>query len=115
MNSGTTMTTLVSVLEKLRKRNQDIEFTMTEEGFTAGKSKFYNPEELIIIKTYRFEGDSDPADSTILYLIEAQDGLIGYSIDSYGAYSNHEPSYDEFIKKIKVEDRDEQILFNDDE
>ncbi|MEO5947474.1 MAG: hypothetical protein ABIP79_11710 [Chitinophagaceae bacterium] len=113
MNTATPMTTLVSVLEKLRKRNQDIEYTMTAEGFSAGKNKFYNPEELIIIKTYRFEGDSDPADSTILYLIEAQDGLIGYSIDAYGAFSNHEPSYDEFIKKIKVEDRDEQILFND--
>lgn len=115
MTPSAPMTTLVSVLEKLRKKNQDIEFTMTEEGFSAGKNKFYNPEQLTIIKTYRFEGDSDPADSTILYLIEAKDGLIGYSIDAYGAYSNHEPSYDDFIKKIKVEDRDEQILFNEDE
>lgn len=115
MNPTAPMTTLVSVLEKLRKKNHDIEFTMTEEGFTAGKNKFYNPEELTIIKTYRFEGDSDPADSSILYLIEAEDCLIGYSIDAYGAYSNHAPSYDEFIKKIKVEDRDDQILFTEEE
>ncbi len=113
MKSAAPMTTLVSVLEKLRKKNQDIEFTMTDEKFTAGKNECYKPEELTIIKTYRFEGDSDPADSTILYLIEAENGLIGYSIDSYGAYSNHEPAYDDFIKKIKVEDRDEQILFNE--
>lgn len=109
------MTTLTSVLEKLKKENKDNEFTMTKEGFTAGKNKNYNPEDLIIIKTYRFEGDSDPSDSTILYLIEANDGLVGYSIDAYGAYSNHDDKYDEFIRKVKVEDRDEQILFNETE
>lgn len=105
------MTTLTTVLERLRERKQDNEFKMDEEGFGAGKGKYYEPEELTIVKTYRFEGDSDPADSTILYLIEANDGLLGYSIDAYGAYTNHTEGYDEFIKKVKVEDRDEQILF----
>lgn len=107
----TQMTTLTTVLEKLRERNQDNEFKMEEDGFSAGKNKYYNPEELTIIKTYRFEGDSDPADSSILYLIEANDGLLGYTLDAYGAYSNHSEKYDEFIKKIKVENRDEQIIF----
>ena len=69
------MTTLVSVLEKLRLRKQDKEFKMTEEGFTAGNNKFYNPEDLRILKTYRFEGDSNPSDSAILYVIEANDDL----------------------------------------
>ncbi len=107
------MTSLMSVLETLRIRKQDNEFRMTEEGFTAGNGKFYNPEDLLIIKTYRFEGESNPSDSSILYVIEANDGLRGYSIDAYGVYSNHEEGYNEFIQKIKVEDRDEQILFNE--
>jgi hypothetical protein len=105
------MTTLTAVLEQLRIKKQDNEFKMTDEGFTAGKGKNYDPEDLKIIKTYRFEGESDPSDSSILYLIEASDGLIGYSLDSYGAYSDHDNKYDEFIHKIKVEDRDEQLLF----
>jgi hypothetical protein len=109
------MTTLTTVLEKLKKKNCDNEFTMTDKGFGAGKNKFYNPEDLTIIKTFRFEGDSDPSDSIILYLIEANDGLVGYSIDAYGAYSNHDEKYNEFIRKIEVEDRDEQILFNEGE
>ena len=73
------------------------------------------PETLLrrtIIKTYRFEGDSDPSDSSILYLIEANDGLVGYSIDAYGVYSNHDDvNYDEFIRKINVSERDEQEIF----
>lgn len=102
------MTTLTSVLEKLRVKRQDNEFTMTEGGFNCHSDKMYQPEDLTIIKTYRFEGDSDPSDNAILYLIEANDGLIGYSMDVYGAGSNNAEGYDDFIKKIKMEDRDEQ-------
>lgn len=106
------MTTLSYVIEKLRMKRQDHEFTMAPEGFTIGNGKFYQPEDLTIIKTYRFEGESDPSDSTILYVIEAKDGLIGYNMDAYGAYSNHDDDgYDDFIRKIKVEDRDEQQIF----
>jgi hypothetical protein len=107
------MTTLTAILEKLRLRKQDNEFKMTKEGLTAGKGKYYKPEELTIIKTYRFEGESDPADSTILYVIEGNDGMIGYSIDVYGANSNKDEKYDEFIRQVKMEDRDEQILFGE--
>jgi len=106
------MTTLSGVLEKLRIRKQDNEFIMTEAGFTSPAGKLYNTDELTIIKTYRFEGNSDPSDSSILYLIEANDGLIGYSIDAYGVYSNHDDvNYDEFIRKINVSERDEQEIF----
>jgi hypothetical protein len=96
------MTTLTSVMEDLRLKNQDHEFMMTENGFTTNQQKFYQPEELTITRTYRFEGQSDPGDSVILYLIEANDGLIGYSLDSYGAYSNNPDGYDDFVKKITV-------------
>ena len=106
------MTTLSVILEKLRLKKQDNEFIMTEKGFGTGTGKFYQPEELKIIKTYRFEGDSDPSDSVILYLIEANDGKIGYSIDAYGAYSNHDDEkYDDFIRRINMEERDEQLIF----
>ena len=106
------MTTLSQVIEKLRMKRHDNEFLLSANGFSVGNGKFYSPQELKIIKTYRFEGDSDPSDSSILYLIEANDGLIGYSIDSYGAFSNHDDvNYDEFIRKIPVEERDEQLLF----
>ena len=106
------MTTLSYVIEKLRLKRKDNEFSIAPEGFTTGNGKFYKPEDLTIVKTYRFEGDSDPADASILYVIEANDGLVGYSIDAYGVYSNHDDDgYDDFIRKIKVEDRDEQQLF----
>ena len=69
------MTTLSQVMERLRLKKQDNEFRMTEKGFGSGTGKYYEPAELKIIKTYRFEGESDPSDSSIIYLIEANDGL----------------------------------------
>ncbi len=107
------MNTITQVLEKLRLKNQANEFKWTYSGFSAGRGKCYQPEDLLIIKTYRFEGDSDPGDSAIIYIIQANDGLVGYSLDAYGAYSTNSGEYDDFIRKISMEDRDEQIIFGD--
>ena len=107
------MTTVTSVLEKLRLKKMDNEFRLENGRFQAGRGKSYSAEDLTIIKTFRFEGESDPSDSSIIYIIEANDGLIGYSMDAYGVYSNHdeEEGYDNFIRRIKVENRDTQLLF----
>lgn len=110
MESGD-LTTLTSVFEKLRERKMDNEFTWTEEGFTAGKGKAYEPEALKIVRTYRFEGDSNPDDSSILYVIEANDGLMGYCLDAYGAITNHGPEFNNFIRSIPVVGREGQLEF----
>ena len=74
------MNTLSNILEKLRLKKLDNEFRWSPDGFSAGKGKTYQPEDLKIVKVYRFEGESDPSDSSVLYIIEANDGLVGYSI-----------------------------------
>jgi hypothetical protein len=107
------MTTLSQVLEKLRLKKIDNEFRLDKDGFNAGRGKSYTAEELTITRVFRFEGESDPSDSSILYIIEATDGMVGYSLDAYGVYSNHdeEEGYDNFIRQIKVENREDQLLF----
>lgn len=105
------MTTLSEVLEKLRVKKMDNEFRLTPEGFTAGKGKSYEPQELEIIKVFRFEGISDPSDMSIVYIIQANDGLIGYSLDAYGMYSEHEQDYDNFIRQIPTRGHEEELLF----
>jgi hypothetical protein len=76
-----------------------------------GLNKIYKPEDLTIIKTYRFEGDSDPADNSVLYILEDKDHQIGYILDAYGMYSSQEsPGFDDFLKKIPTADRDLQEL-----
>jgi len=107
------MTTLSQVLEKLRLKKQDNEFRIVDGKFAAPSGKQYLPSELKIIKTYRFEGDSDPSDSCVIYLIEANDGLIGYSIDAFGVYSNHddEEGYDDFMRQIPIQEKEDAEIF----
>jgi hypothetical protein len=108
------MTTLSQILEKLRQKGLDNEIKMTDHGKMQGTglNKIYNPEDLTIIKTYRFEGDSDPGDNSVLYLLEDKDGQIGYIMDAYGMYSSQENTgFDDFLKKIPTADRDLQELF----
>src|SRR5688500_15256716 len=108
------MTTLSQIMGKLHSKGYDNEFKISDHGRMQSPNgeQIYNPEDLKIIKTYRFEGESDPSDSSILYLLEDQDGRKGYVLDAYGMYSTHdEAGFDEFLKKIPVEDREEQQIF----
>ena len=108
-----TMSTASEVLESLRSKKADLEFRWTPDGFTPGKGKYYQPEQMEILKTFRFEGASNPSDMEILYILRTEDGLIGYSQDAYGAYSSHdgEAGYDNFIRRIPQKDHVEQLLF----
>ena len=109
------LTTLSSVLEQLRVRKQDTEFVWDKKKHALGSGgKTYSPDELAIIKTYRFEGASDPGDNSILYLLEANDGSQGYTMDAYGVYSNNDgEGYDDFIRKIPVQERTDQQIFGE--
>jgi hypothetical protein len=107
MDSSQNMTTLSQVMEHLRLKKKDNEFKLTDKGFSPGNNKFYQPEDLKIIRTYRFEGDTSPSDSCALYVIVANDGMTGYTLDAYGAYSNHDDdNYDELLRRIPVEDKE---------
>lgn len=110
------MNTLSQVMNKLHSKGYDNELKMTDHGrmqpANNEQEKIYDPEDLKIIKTYRFEGESDPSDNSVLYLLEDADGNKSYVLDAYGAYSSHdEAGFDAFIQKIPVEDREEQIIF----
>ncbi len=82
---------------------------LTKEGYQDGfraegdkivgsnTSKQYLPKEMKIVKTYRFEGMTNPQDNTVIFAIEANDGNKGTLIMSYSA--QHDQNV-ELIKKI---------------
>jgi len=95
------MNTITSVLDGLKIKRQDNEFTIDEMGMVILVGKPYRQQEVELLKTYRFEGDSDPSDEAIIYLIQTNDGTIGYSLDAYGIYTNHvNDGYAEAIHKM---------------
>ncbi len=85
------MTPLAKKTNELVKEGFIEQFVMVEEGLKASESgKVFKPEDLKILKHYRFEGTSDPGDMSILYLIETYNGLKGTVVDGYGTYSDNE-------------------------
>jgi len=104
------MLTLSQVMEKLREKGITDEIRMTDDKkfVISGTEKSYRSEDLKILRTYRFEGASDPADNTALYLVEDLYGDKAMIIDSYGADSNYDGrEFDEFIKSLSTEEKEE--------
>ncbi|MBP0904307.1 phosphoribosylpyrophosphate synthetase [Mariniflexile gromovii] len=50
-------------------------------------SQIFQADEFIVDNFYRFEGDSNPDDTSILYAIKTQSGVKGLLVDAYGVYS----------------------------
>ena len=61
--------------------------------------KTYGPEEVTIVDFYRFEGESDPDDMSILYAIEAHDGVRGTISNAFGTYADADT--DAFLRQVE--------------
>lgn len=93
-------TPLTEKLAELDKKGYDTQFKF-EEGVLKDRSshKNYQAQELIINEEFRFEGESNPGDMSILYAIETKDGTRGTVTDAYGTYSDNELG--EFMNRVK--------------
>ncbi len=108
MESGHKMTTLSQVTENLRSKGFNEDFEMTDKGFTAKKTGIVLPPDKVKIrKVYRFEGESNPGDMSVLYAMETDEGVKGILIDAYGTYAGNEPdALADFLREVKTEGKD---------
>lgn len=108
MSDSTSMTPLSTVMTNLAKKGFDKEFKIGPEGARLdGHDRIYQPADLWILKVYRFEGESDPADMAALYAIGSQDGQKGFVLNAYGTYSDQDQKYyDDFIMNVHIEKED---------
>jgi hypothetical protein len=84
----TEMSTLSMCTHKALKDGYTENFKVENGTILAASGKTYNSEDVQIVNYYRFEGDSDPADNSILFIIETTDGLKGTLINTMGAYAD---------------------------
>jgi len=85
------MKTLATCVNKLVLDGYDTNFKVSEDGnslLSLTKEKMYTPEEVDIVNFYRFEGASDPADNSILYVLKTHNGEKGTLTDAYGPYAD---------------------------
>ena len=96
------ITSLSEVVNALVKQGYTVDFNLKSSQLSSGENPIQaSPEQFLIDKHYRFEGESDPDDEAIVYAISSVDGKIkGIFVNGYGTSS--EEAGDELIKQLKT-------------
>ena len=93
------MKSLSGCLNKLVLDGYTEDFKAGERGLLSLQSeRIYEPGQVNVVDFMRFEGASDPADNTILYVIETNDGVKGTLVDAYGSYAD--PKVTTFMEEV---------------
>jgi hypothetical protein len=85
----TSMRSLSYCIDKAIEKGYTANFFVNDtllQHVDSGQS--YQPGQVHIVDYYRFEGQSDPDDNSILYIIETNDGRRGTIADAYGMYAS---------------------------
>lgn len=92
---------MVNVLNRLKKDGYKQDFSVNDQGQLSsmdGKETFAI-DQVRIIDHYRFEGESNPDDMSILYVVETTTGAKGTITNSYGPYADEK--IDNFLKQLE--------------
>lgn len=88
-NSMPYMKSLANCLNRMVSEGYTEDFKITDNGLESlQKHNNYGPNEIQVVNFFRFEGESDPGDNAILYVIETDDGTRGTLVDAYGTYND---------------------------
>ena len=94
-------TTLSEAINGLRKKGYVLDFNLKHDCLICKSEDIQlQPEEFIIDEFYRFEGASNPDDSSIVYAISSKDGAKGTLVNAFGIYADG--MADEMVAKLKI-------------
>lgn len=81
--------TLSEVMAKKKNEGYTYDFSVEEKKLTCKElDRDYTPNEFTIVESFRFEGESNPDDMSVLYTVETDDGKKGLLVDGYGINSS---------------------------
>ena len=94
------MDSLVTVLAAVEKLGFHSQFEVSGKNLVSLKTNnHFQPNEVKIVHFYRFEGESNPDDSSIMYAIESIDGEKGTLVDGYATAAD--PDTANFIRNVE--------------
>lgn len=99
-----TFDTLSQAIAYLESQGYTHDFNLHPEWIECGSLKrTFGPEQFHVDQVHRFEGQTNPDDSSILFAISSADGVKGLLIDAYGPYSDSLSPL--MIEKLTIDSR----------
>lgn len=93
--------TLSLAINDLKERGYTEDFNLQPDHIICtSDDATYTAQAFEVEEYHRFEGDSNPADMSIVYAIKATDGRKGTLVSAYGTYSD--PLSSDIIEKLKL-------------
>jgi len=88
--------TLSEAMTYLHEQGFKHDFRAETEGIKvkvkdSAQEVIYQPDELQLMRIYRFEGMTNPSDSSELFALRSSDGIKGTLVSAYGAKSSQDP------------------------
>ena len=103
MASEERMQTVAGALRLFAARGFDREMSVRRARLhVSGPERDYGPADVRVRDHRRFEGVSDPGDTSVVYAIETVDGVRGTLVDGYNVYAD--PAIGDFLKDVRVQE-----------
>jgi hypothetical protein len=96
--------TLTEAIKALKRKGYEHDFNLHPEWIECQPLQLVlGPSEFHVDEVHRFEGMTNPDDSSVLYAISSPTGAKGILIDAYGAYS--ESLSPLMLQKLKIDNK----------
>lgn len=95
--------TLSKAVDGLKEKGFTEELTLEPDGIQVKEKDLkISPKEFEVKNTFRFEGMTNPGDSSVVYAITSeQHDVKGLLIEAYGTYAD--PLTSEMLEKLRYE------------
>ena len=96
-----TYETVTAALDGLKEKGYVEDFNLRSHCINCTSLNLdLPPSDFVIDEFYRFEGSSNPDDSSIVFAISSKDGIKGTLVDAFGVYADS--LNEEMIKKLRI-------------
>jgi len=97
-----TFETLSEAIQDLKTRGYNNDFNLHPEWIECPPMSLkFKPTEFHVDEVHRFEGATNPDDSSVLFAIRSSTGVKGILVDAYGAYSDSLSQ--EMVSALKID------------
>lgn len=100
--------TLVEAMEALKKQGYTHNFRISDKGLLVENNEIgFIADDVELHEFHRFEGNTNPADMSIVFAVQTNSGEKGIVVDSYGVYGSEATS--KFMNKVAQKQFDMHI------